>query len=76
MLVKVKYVGEGEFNIHPDLTLDATYTLLNFDGSVPSELHAIIINGSVPKLVIGLGDTNIWQLVSVTTVTGLQVFPA
>lgn len=74
-LVKIKYVGQGEFNIHPDLTLNQVYTVLGFDGSVTAQLQAIIVNGSTLKLVIGLGSADIWELVSVTVPGDVTLFP-
>lgn len=74
MLIKFKYVGEGEYDIHPDLNLNQVYVLLGFDNAVPAEIKGVILNGALPKVAVGLGDVNVWQLVSVETTVGATVY--
>lgn len=72
MRIRAKYVGSGESN----LTTNNDYDVIGFarDGGGNSFGVVIDDNGDI-KYTTGINNTATWDLLSVETVTGLQVYP-
>jgi hypothetical protein len=74
--LKIKYVGQGEYNIYTDLTFEKIYTTLALTVHAFNNIQALILDDNdVIKAVAGMDQPLIWELVSVTYPGEVTLFP-
>ena len=73
--VKIKYVGEGEYNLETGVTLNNVYSVLAIVDR-EGETRAVIQkdNGAL-YLTRDVLQTLIWELVSVHSIDAVRIYP-
>jgi hypothetical protein len=75
MLIRLKYVGTGEFNIESGLTYNNVYTALEILEQTGQVRALIIDDNGAMYLTHTIQEPLYWELVSAETIGGVSIYP-
>lgn len=77
-MMKIKYVGTGDYDVEPGVTLNQEYWVLGLLGSAANNLRAVILDDNdLPKATVedAIRNPLIWEIVSVDALGDNRLYP-